>query len=78
MPLIWPCACRFKNDTLIEDTECGYHAAMRKRCGEADGVSVPRELFARILEAHQDASVALVDVHGDPHRAIVREMLALL
>jgi len=35
MPLIWPCACRFRNDTLIEDTECGYHAATRKRCGEA-------------------------------------------
>jgi len=37
MPLIWSCACRFKNDTLIKDTECGYHAAMRKRCGEAEG-----------------------------------------
>lgn len=39
-------------------------------------VLVPIGLFNRILDAHQDASDALVDVHGDEHRAIVRELLA--
>lgn len=39
-------------------------------------VAVPRELYERILIAHQDAADALLDKHGDEHRAIVAELLS--
>ena len=50
---------------------------LAERDATRNTVGIPRKLYEKILVAHQDAADALVDSHGDSHRLICDELLAL-
>ena len=54
------------------------HAPTENGIGNVRMVPVPSMLLARLIDMHQDAADALVDVHGAPHRQMVEELTALL
>lgn len=74
-------ALGFDRELSREVMESGDRAmaklATENGIGNASMVPVPSMLIARLIDMHQDAADALVDIHGDPHRQIVAELRAL-